>query len=143
MPSVGEVWLDQGFLIHDGTVEPHFVVVLGIDRDWVSIRVLTTQSHERPATVGCHLHGFRAGYFIGTPHGIISSPKPTWVDLGMLDDVDTLDFPKFEKNGRYVLKGRLPRNVVCAVLDCAIRSVDRTARQEKRFYAAKQTLGCP
>jgi hypothetical protein len=143
MPSVGEIWLDFGFIIHDGTPEPHYILVLGVDRDWITIRTLTTQPHGRPEEVGCHLSSFRQGYYIGMPPAGIRNPRPTWVDLGPLDDIDPQDFPKFVKAGRYVLVGELDRPALCKVLDCAIRGVDHTPRQEKRFYAAKANLSCP
>lgn len=143
VPTVGDIWRDNNFLLHDHSkVVPHYLLVLGVDRDWVTWRTFTTRSHGRPAIPGCYPNGFRAGYFVGIP-GVGQLTNDSWVDFGPFDDVDSYDFTRRANNGQYELIGSLDKTRLCNVLLCGPQSMDVTPRQAKRMKDARSKLGCP
>jgi len=142
MTAVGDVWRDERFLLRDGREIPHYILILGVDKSYITARLFTTQPHGRPETLGCQLTvGTRPGHFVGVPN-LGRMQKPSWVDLGIFDDIDVFDFARDLSRARYTRMGQLDQARLCAVLMCAIQALDTTQRQEARMYAARAALGC-
>ena len=69
--------------------------------------------------------------------------RPSWVDLGLYDDLDPGAFAPGQASGRYQLIFTLDRGLLCSVTMCAIQIGDNTRRQENLMYATRGKLNCP
>ena len=138
----GQIWKDRHFRIQDGSIVPHYLLILGTDKYTVTARVLTSQVHGRPEVVGCQLTvGFQEGHFVGILGGVLTSP--TWVNLSRFDDIDMLDFEKRAKTlNRYEYVMRVAPDLLCEVLACAIGADGTTPTQEQLFWSARASIGC-
>ena len=92
-------------------------------------RLLTSRPHGRPEAPPCY-HGLPyGGYFLG----VIGTPltRKTWVDLRYLGDIDPIDARADQTRGILTRIATLPREALCAVIECVAMDDDTTRRQEK------------
>ncbi|WP_431259272.1 hypothetical protein ACQ86G_03110 [Roseateles chitinivorans] len=94
---------------------------------------------EQPA---CNQGPPRAGYFVGTPGGVLT--LPSWVDFNSLQDLDVDDMTKLQRTGRMSLQQQsLPTPLLCAVLRCLLQYDDLTGRQARLIGDVVAALRCP
>lgn len=144
--SPGQIWRDDCYYLNSktGVCERKYVLVLGKDQrsgDLVTAVFTSTPNGlvERPA---CNVGPPRAGYFVGSPGGVLW--KPTWVDFNSLQDLDVLDLNKLQSSARMSLVSQvLPASVFCAVLRCLLQCDDLTGRQARLIGDVAAQLRCP
>ncbi len=142
----GQIWRDDCYYLdrQTGQCQRKYVLVLAVDArsgDAVTA-AFTSKSHglsERPA---CSLGPPRAGYFAGTPGGVLA--VPSWVDFSSLQDLDAHDLQLQQRSLRITLLAQtLPTPLFCAVLRCLLGHDDLTGRQARLLGDVAAALHCP
>ena len=144
-PRPAQVWLDTCYYFDrdTGECQPKYLLIVAVDRagDLVTV-VFTSKSHGMGEAPPCSAGPPRAGYFVGAPGGVLT--KPTWADFSSLQDVDRLDFQRWNQSGRVrQIPRALPTPIFCGVLRCLLGFDDLTGRQAKVVGDVIQTLACP
>jgi hypothetical protein len=113
-----------------GELEPKFLVALArTPGDDIVARLLTSRPHARPEDPPC-FHGMPyPGFYLGVLGGPLSTKS--WLDLRYLDDLDSVDAMRLQKNGVLNLVMVLEVNAFTDVLACAAGADDTTLFQER------------
>jgi hypothetical protein len=141
----GQIWRDDCYYLDRSTGECQrkYVLVIAIDaasQDAVTA-VFTSKPNGLTEQPACSSGPPRAGYFVGTPGGVLA--KPTWVEFTSLDLLDVADLKRHIRQGRKALTEQaLTIEVFCSVLRCALRSDDVTRRQARLISDLAAQLGC-
>ncbi len=142
----GQIWRDDCYYLEltTGECRRKYLLVLAVDPrsgDPVTA-VFTSKSNglmEKPA---CNQGPPRAGYFVGTPGGVLT--QPTWVDFNSLQDLDLADLRKLQDSGRMnLMLQTLSPPLFCAVLRCVLQCEDLTGRQGRLIGDVAAVLRCP
>lgn len=144
-PVPGQIWRDDCYYLdpETGECQPKYLLVLVVGRDGDLVTaVFTSKSHGLPEDPACCHGPPRAGYFVGSPGGVLT--RPTWVDFNSLQDVDWYDFQLWQRQGRVNLLPRpLPQDLFCGVLRCLLGFDDITGRQARALGDLVALLRCP
>lgn len=127
----GDIYRHATFYVGDtGQIKAKYLLVLAAPANAdVVARLLTSRPHVRPEAPPCY-HGLpHGGYFLG----VLGAPlvHTSWVDLRYLGDLDPIDARADQTRGILTQVSTLPREVLCAVIECAAAADDTTRRQEK------------
>ena len=136
----GDIYRHAAFYVGDtGEIKTKYLLVLAapINADVVA-RLLTSRPHGRPETPPCY-HGLPyGGYFLG----VIGAPlvRNSWIDLRYLGDLDPIDARTEQARGILTQVSTLPREVLCAEIECVATAEDTTRRQENYLRETLATL---
>lgn len=142
----GQIWRDDCYYLdrQTGECQRKYLLVLAVDARSGDIvtAVFTSKPNGLVEQPPCNHGPPRAGYFVGTPRGVLA--RPTWVDFNSLQDLDAADLPRLQRSGRLsVLAQVLPVPLFCAVLRCLLQYDDLTGRQARLVGDVAAQLRCP
>lgn len=144
-PRPAQIWRDDCYYLDrsSGQGKPKYLLIIALHADGdVVTAVFTSKSHGLLESPACSHGPPRAGYFVGTPGGVLT--KPTWVDFSSLQDVDSHDFRRWQGQQRVSLLPRaLSATLFCGVLRCLQGHQDTTGRQQRLIGDLIGAVGCP
>lgn len=144
--TAGQIWRDDCYYLdrETGECKRKYVLILAVDpgaSDAVTA-AFTSKSHGLTEIPACSLGPPRAGYFVGVPGGELK--LPTWVDFSSVDILDSYDLGIHVGSGRTsLITQTLDREILCAVLRCALQSDDITGRQARWIGNTAAALSRP
>lgn len=141
----GQIWRDDCYYLdkQSGECKRKYVLILASDAAGEALTaVFTSKANGLTELPACSLGPPRAGYFIGTPGGVLL--KPTWVDFNSLEILDADDLALHVGSGRTrLVQQPIGRQTLCAVLRCLLQSDDISLRQARWLGDTAAALGCP
>jgi hypothetical protein len=145
MARVGEIWFDRTYYRDEASRswKGKYFMIVGLDKSYVTIKLLTSQPNGRPQTPACYRDKTYPAYYMGIlqPGGRLQ--LPTWLDLRESDDIDDRDFASDERQKKIVFVMDVPDVILCPALLCAAKSDDVTRAQERRIMDARSARRCP
>lgn len=145
LATPGQIWRDDCYYLDRSTGECQrkYVLVLAVDpvgKDCVTA-VFTSRPNGLTESPPCSSGPPRAGYYVGTPGGVMN--KHTWVEFSSMEMLDDADLQRHINDKRKTpLTQRLDASVFCGVLRCALHSDDLTRRQARLLGDLAAGLGC-
>lgn len=144
LPGIGEIWRWAEFYRESqtGVWLPKFALVLGYTKGGdVVMRLLTSQETLRSKD-GCSHDSIRPGFYVGVIDAAGRLHEPSWVDLREFDDIEEPYWTRIVEIGQATLESRIPRQMMCDILLCAISAPDTQKIQQAAMYDARAKLGC-
>ena len=141
----GQIWQDDCYYLdrQTGECKRKYVLVLAADNSGDLVTAaFTSKPHGLTETPACSLGPPRAGFFVGSPGGILN--QPTWVDFNSVEMLDAADLALHVSTGRTrLITVTLAAPIFCATLRCLLQSDDITQRQARWIGDTASNLNCP
>jgi len=132
MPQTGEIYYHPDYIFPDGGQKNKYIVIMGVTRGGDFILARTTSKKNLRLTNPRCSHAFPyPSFYVDTAKGLFSIE--TWIVLDRLDNYDAIDFRTQIRKGKINLVGKLPDDLFCDLLSCAVRADDITREQEQRM----------
>jgi hypothetical protein len=135
----GSVFFDEEFAFHDGETGEKLFIVMGTVGAVSVVAKTTSQQNGRGTVYGCQPNDRFHNFYL--PPGSCYFKKSTWVCLDEFYELDPKAMLKKRFNGKIKPVCTIEDSILRLIQDCALISLDVTARQQEVVTACLVQTG--